>query len=149
VGDRVHRLVAFDAEDRGAEYLLRIGIDHHLDETVRLAALGRATDAGHRTLADEDTASARPRLRLGHTDATERWIDEEPVDRDAIGHASLVAIEEIRGDDLVVIVRGMRKRPAPIAVACRPHVRRARAELVVDADIAMSIELDAGAIRAE
>ena len=43
----------------------------------------------------------------------------------------------------------MRERAAAVAVPGRPHVRDARAELVVDADVAPRVELDPGTIDVE
>src|SRR6478672_2114660 len=99
---RVHRIeqrmddfVARDAENRGAQYPARLRIDDHLHESLRLAALHGARDVGHAPLAHEDLASALPRLLHVHAHASERRVDEKAVDRDAVGHLALAALEQV------------------------------------------------------
>ena len=52
------------------------------------------------------------------------------------------AVEQVRGGDLVVVVRGMREGAAAVAVAERPDVGDAGPQSVIDNDIAMRVDLD-------
>ena len=54
------------------------------------------------------TSARRPapaHLGLGHAGAAERRIDEERIGGDAVADAALIAVEQVGGDDLVVVVR--------------------------------------------
>ena len=103
VEHRVDDLVAFDAEQRGAEDALALGIDEHLHEALRLAALPGAADARHRHHADQRRLAARAHLGLAHADAAERRVGEERVRRDAVADLARAAVEQVVGDDLVVV----------------------------------------------
>ena len=149
VEQRVDDLVALDAEQRCAEDELAFGVDQHFHEALRLAALLGSADALHRHHADESRLAARAHLRLAHADPAERRVDEERIGAQAVADAALVAVEQVVGDDLVVVVRGVRERAAAVGVAERPDAGNAGAQLVVDDDVAARIEGDAGPVEAE
>ena len=132
----VDRLVAPDAQDRGAEDGVAVAVDHHLHEALRLALLDRAADAGHRPAADPHRMALGARLGLGHADAAERRIDVEGVGRNAVAHPARRAVEQVRGDDLEIVVGGVGEGAAAVAVAERPDARDAGPQLVVDDDVA-------------
>ena len=115
------RLVAAGAEDRRAEYLLRIGIGDHRHETLRLALLHRTADSRHRPGRDQQLPAARARLGLGHADPTERRVDVECVAEDPVGDPAVGAIEQVGGDNLIVVPGCMGECAATVAVAQRPH----------------------------
>ena len=77
VEDAVDRLVALDAENGGAENLLRVSVDDDFHEAERFVSLDGATDSSHRTLADEEGSTKGTRLRLGEPRASEGRIDVE------------------------------------------------------------------------
>src|SRR5574337_1386510 len=79
--ERVHGLVAADAENRGTEDAPTRGIDDDLHEALRLAFLDGTCDARHRPLADQHAGAVAHCFGLGHADATERRVDEKAVDR--------------------------------------------------------------------
>jgi len=72
----MHDLVAVQPQERGAEQLLRIGVDHHLHETQRLARFARPRDPGHRHFPGEQPPARLARFGLAHPGAAERRIDE-------------------------------------------------------------------------
>ena len=137
----VHDLVALDAEQRRPEDQPRLAVDQHLHEAPGLAALAGAPDPRHRQVAHERRPARRAHLRLGHADAAQRRIGEQGVGRDAVGNAPGVAVEEVGGDDLEVVVRGVGECAPPVDVAQGPDALRAGPQLVVDRDVAPGVEL--------
>ena len=59
-----------------------------------------------------------------------------------------VAVQQVVGDDLVVVVRGVGERAAPVAIADRPDAGHAGVQLVVHGDVAACVGVDARALRA-
>src|SRR4030095_3871548 len=118
-------------------------------ESLSLPLLDRASDARHRQLADECLAPALANLRLRHPCSTERWIDVERVGGDPIAHPTRIVLEQIRDDDLGVVVRSVRECALAVAVAERPDAADARAKLVVDHDVAALVDGDARPVEAE
>ena len=88
------------------------------------------------------------RLRLGHADAAERRIDVERVAQNAVAHAPPLAVQEIRGDDLEVVIGRVGEGAAAIAVAKRPDTGRAGAQFVIDGDIAAWVDVNTGHVKA-
>ena len=70
-----------------------LGIDDDLHEAIGLTFFDCPAYSRHRALADADLPSLGTGLRFGQTDATQRWIGEQPVAGDSIADPSLVAIE--------------------------------------------------------
>src|SRR5262249_36204010 len=62
IEDRMDRLVAARAEDRGAEDAPGVGVDQHLHEAESLALLDRAAYPRHRPTPDQQALAGRPRL---------------------------------------------------------------------------------------
>src|SRR5882672_5415610 len=149
VQQRMHDLVAVQAEDRRAEQLLRPGVGQDLHEALRLAGFLSAADTGHRHLAGENLPSALAGLGLVHPDSAEGRVDKEGVARNAIGDPARIVVEEIGGDDLVVVPRRVRERTLAVRVAHAPYAVGAGAALVVDGDVAARIGGDAGLLETE
>ena len=82
-------------------------VDDDLHEALRLAFLDRAADAGHRAAADADARPVARACGLGHADPAERRIDVERVSRNAVADLARGAVEQVRGDDLEIVVGGM------------------------------------------
>ena len=87
IQDAVDRLVTTGAEDRGAENLVCLRINHDLHKALRLILFDSAVHAAHGTPADQEWATARVRLTLRHSDAAERRIDVDGVAGDAVAQA--------------------------------------------------------------
>ena len=81
VEDRVHHLVAADAEDRRAQDLLGLGVDDDLHEALGLALLHRAADPRHRPLAHQRLAARLADLATVMPGPAQRRIDVERVGR--------------------------------------------------------------------
>ena len=95
------------------------------------------------------TRAGRPdaRLGLGHADAPERWVDVPRVAIDAVGHPPRGVVQQVAGDDLVVVVGGVGKGAAAVALAERPHPRHAGLQGVVHLDVAASVHRVAGRLQ--
>src|SRR4051794_23804294 len=85
VDERLHCLVAARAEERRAEDAPALLFDVNLEKALRLALFDRPRDARHRPLADACAQAGFADLRFAHSDAPERRIRIERIDRDAIG----------------------------------------------------------------
>ena len=149
VQDRVDDLVAADAEDGRAQDPVRLGVHQHLHEALRLALLHGAANARHRPRGDQGRAARFPDLLLGHADAGERRVDVERVAVDTVRDAARVAVQEVGGDDLVVVVGGVREGAAAVALAQRPHAGDGGLQPVVHGDDAAPVDLDAGGVQAQ
>ena len=149
VEQRVHDLVALDAQQRRAEDAVALRIHQHLHEALRLAAFAGAAHARHRQHADQHRPARGARLGLGDADARQRRIGEQRVGRDALADAARAAVEQVGGDDLVVVVRGVGEGAARVHVAQRPDAGHARAQFVVDRDEAARIGGDAGQLETQ
>src|SRR6185437_10244776 len=121
----------------------------HLHEAERLVLLDRAADPRHRAGGDEIRLAESPHLRFGHADTTERRIDEKSVTGDAIADAPVLAVEQVGGDDLKIVVSGVRERAAPVAIAERPDAGNVGLKAVIDLDVTARIELNAGTVEPE
>src|ERR1700726_2078516 len=69
IEDPVNRLVAFGPEDRGAENVLRFGVDDDLHEAQRLTLLDGAPDLGHGAGPNQEPPAGGSRLGLAQPDA--------------------------------------------------------------------------------
>src|SRR5262245_29989664 len=149
VENAVDRLIAAGAQDRGAQDLSGLCIDSDLHQSLRFAFLDGATHFGHRALPDQELAAGRSRLLLRHADTSERRVDVERVTDHALAHAAVFAVQEIRRDDLVVVIGSMGKRTATVAVAERPDARDVRRQAVVHFDVTARIHGDAGLVESQ
>ena len=149
VENAVDDLVAADAEDRSTKYFLCVGINDEFDEALRLSLLDGARHPSHWPSSDQDALSKMPSLGLRHTGAAERWIYIKGIGGKTVADAAAIAIEKVGRDDLEVVVGGMGESALAVAVAERPDAGHARAQLVVDRDIAARVGFDAGSVEAE
>jgi len=100
----VDRLIAAHAKDCRAEDRVRVAVDHDLYEPSCLAFLYRAGYARHRPIADPDHVAFGAGLGFCQTDPAERRIDIERVGRNAVAHAAVGAVEQVRRGDFVIVV---------------------------------------------
>ena len=101
-------------------------------------SMARPTRA-HGPLADQQRPAGRARLVHGHPHAAERRIDVERIAGYAIADATMLAVEQVGGDDLEVVVRGVREGAAAVAVAERPDAGNVGRKGVVDRDVAARV----------
>jgi hypothetical protein len=104
VQNGMDRLVAAGPEDRGTQDLPRIGIHHHLHETVRFALLYGARHSGHGTLPYQRPSSRLPHFGLRHPRAAQRQIDVQRIGLNPVADPTWIVIQNIGGDNLIIIV---------------------------------------------
>ena len=100
-------------------------------------------------LATRRLAPALARLCLRHPGPAERRIDVQRVGGDAIAHAARIVLEQVGGDDLAVVVRVCVNAPWPLQSPSAQIPGDARAQLVVDRDVAALVDRDARLLEAE
>ncbi len=113
----VNNFVAADAEDRCAEDLLTLSIDHDLHEPLGFTPLARPADAGHLHLAYQRPSPRFSHLAVRQSDATQRRVDVEPVGGDAVADPSGIVVKHIGRNDLVIVVGGVGKCAVAVDVA--------------------------------
>jgi hypothetical protein len=131
------------------ENLLCVAIDDDFDEALRLSLLDGARHSGHRPPSDQDALPRLPSLGLRHTGATERWIYIKGTGGKTIADAAAIAIEKVGRDDLEVVVRCKGEGALSVAITKSPDAGHARAQLIVDSDIAARVGFDADPVEAE
>ena len=115
--DAMDCLVAAGAEDGCAEDVLSLRVDENLDEAEGFAFLDRAADAGHGAFTDQCRLLRCAHFGFIHADVGERWVNVERARCNAIAHAAGRSVEQIVGDDFVVVVRSMGESAATVAIA--------------------------------
>jgi hypothetical protein len=88
-------------------------------------------------------------LRLRQADPPERRVHEKGIRGDAVAHASRGALEQVRGDDLVVVIGRMREGTPPVAIAQRPDSLGTGGECLVHGDVASRVHGDTRPIEPE
>jgi hypothetical protein len=69
-----------------------------------------------------------------HAHTREWWVHKNGGDRNTIRHLAARVVEQVLGNDLEVVVRGVSERSAAIDFSQGPDVGHGCAELVVDFD---------------
>ncbi len=110
----VDGFVATWTEDRRTQDFIGLRIDHHAHGPLDLAFLDCARDARHRPHSDAYFPACLVRLRHRHPDSTERRVDIECVGGDPIRNRAVGAVEQVRRDNLVVVVSGVGNAPRPL-----------------------------------
>src|SRR5215469_10486285 len=149
VHDAVDRLVPTNSKDRGPKNLLRLSIHENLHESLGFALLNRAIHLRHWPSAYQRCFARLANLALRHPDSPQRRIGKESIDRQAVAHSPRIVVQQVRRDNLEVVVRRMRESSSSIAVAHRPYSRNVRTKLVIHHDVAMFICLDARLLQPE
>src|SRR6202007_472457 len=85
----------------------------------------------------------------GHAGTPQRRVDVERVGGNAVAHPARIVVEQIRGHDLEIVVRGVGECALTVAVAHRPNVVDVGLELIIDHDVATVIGLHAGRLEAQ
>ena len=120
VQNAVDDLVTPGPENGGTQDFLIVGIDQHLHVALGLALFDGAADAGHRASADQRRLPAASYLILRQTGSAERRINVERVSDDTVAEPAGVVAEQIRGDNLEIVIGRVRKGTSAVAVAERP-----------------------------
>src|SRR5216683_8040661 len=106
--------------------------------------IARPAHARHRHLGRQHSLAALAGLGFVHPGAAQRRVDEQSIRRDAVRDAASLAVEQVRGNDLVVVVRGVRECAAAVRFAERPDAGRAGPAFIVHLDVAALVGIDAG-----
>jgi hypothetical protein len=61
----------------------------------------------------------------------------------------VLAVKQVGGNDLEIVVGGLGKRAPAIAIAERPDARHIRSKEIVDRDVAPRIDRDTGLVETE
>src|SRR6516165_7435937 len=131
IEDRVDRLVASRTEQRGAEDLFAVAIDENPHKALRLTLFDGAGNARHRPLAGQHPPPTV--TRLGQT----------------LADPARILVEEIRSDDLEIVVRGVGEGALAVAVSERPNARRRGLQLVIDNDVTTLVAAHPGFLEIE
>src|SRR5262245_27881375 len=142
--DLRHDLAALDAQDRGAEDLVRVGVDDRLQKTARLVHFQGAGDmrGGHFRYAYVSTLLAG--LFLAKSDATELWVDEDGIRHHSANDRGVPTLNQVRAQDAVIVVRDVGKGRSTFAVAQHIDTRHTGFEAVVGLNVPALVYFDAG-----
>src|SRR5258708_7831514 len=143
------RLVAAGAEKGRAQDLLGVAIDQDLHETFSLALLESAGHVLHGDLTDAGAAAAPSAVGFGHPGPAQGRVGREGVGWKAVAPPPVIAVEQIGGDDLKIVVGGVGEGASPIAIAERPDTRHICAERIIHLDEATRLSAYAGVLEAE
>src|SRR6202044_1358586 len=99
---------------------------------------------GHSADTDEGRLLRCAHFGFGHADVGERWINVSGIRENAVTDTARSAIEEIVGDDFVVVVRSVGEGAAAVAVADGVNAGSGGAELIVDGDVSALVGRNAG-----
>ena len=146
VQDAVNRFVAARSRRSLRRGSLRdCGIDDDLHQPLRLTFFDRASDASHWPLPDQRFA---PRVALRSVSRRARAAGRCRARRpNAIGDAASGAVEQVGGDDLVVVVRRVGERAFTVAVAERPDAWNVRREPIVHDNVAALVACHARGVE--
>jgi len=148
VEEAVDGFVAAYAEEGCAEDFFGIGIDEGFHEAEAFAFFKRAVHAGHGAGGDEGGLAGFAYLIFGEADAGQRRVHIHGIAGNAIGDAARVVVEQVGGDDFVVVVCGVSESAFAVAVAHGVDAFYVGAALVVDSDVPAFIRGNASLIEA-
>src|ERR1700751_5671851 len=94
----VDRLIPADAQNRGSEYRLGLGIHQDLHEALGLALFDGAPNPRHRPHPDADLVTGSASVALVEPRAAERRVGIKRIGRHPVAHSSRLMVEKIRGD---------------------------------------------------
>ena len=143
LGDQV---AGVRADDAGAEHAARRLVEQQLREAVRAAERQRAGARDPRERALLVLDAARFRVVLGEAHPRDLGIGVRDGRHDARVEEALLPRGDFRRD-LAFVARFVREHRLADDVADREDVRHVRPHLLVDADQAALVHLDAGALR--
>lgn len=92
------------AKNRGTQNLFRCRIDRDFDEPLCLSFLDGAAYPIHWKFRNERGAPGLSYLGVRHPASAQRRIREYSVRLDSILYPPMIAVEEVVGDDLMVVV---------------------------------------------
>src|SRR6516165_5465781 len=108
-----------------------------------------AGNARHRPLAGQHPAPAVACLGQGHANAAQWRVSVKGIGGDALADPARILVEQIRRDDLEIVVRGVGEGALAVAVTERPDARCGGLQLVIDDDVAMLVAAHPGFVEIE
>src|SRR5271166_696162 len=120
--------------------------DEYLHKALSVVRGFRAQNGTHRQPRDARDQPSALCLALAHPDMGKGRVGEHAIGNQPIARAA-VPSGQVVPDDAKIIDRGMRELRAAGAFADRPDIGRGRLQLLVDADVTASVQLDAGLLE--
>src|SRR5216684_7322271 len=146
VQNTMYRLVATNSQNCSAQDCVCICIYNDLHETLRLALFDRTTDVLHKPLTNANFSSRSSSFAFGTPNASQRRVDIQRIRSDPVGNASRLIVEHIRCDYFEIVICSMCERSFPIAVAECTDPGHVSTQLVIDREVAATIQGKAGLI---
>jgi hypothetical protein len=115
-----------------AQNLLCFRIDADFQESLSLAFLICPAHSAHRIFRDKRTTPGPTYFGVRHAAATERRIDVQCVGLNSIRNTTVIGVEQIVGDDLIIVVGSVSKGAVAVAVAWGSDSGRAGLQFVVN-----------------
>ena len=145
---RDHQFACFESHRGKAENLVAVLRDQHLHEAARFGYGSGAQHFGYRHLRQPIFDSVAMSLGLVSSDARQFRIGEHAEWHQPIFRASIAAVQ-VFVNDAEVVKCDVREHWAARAISHRPDIRGRGLQPVVDLDIAVLVELDAGQIETD
>src|SRR5881409_919949 len=123
-------------------------VDERLHEAAALSDRPRPQHRTHWQLRNAHRDAAAVRLRFAQADSRE-WRVGEHAERDEPVAGGAICSGQVIANDTEIIEGHMRELWAPGAVAERPHLGCARLQAIVDGDVAVRVQFDAGLVQAD
>src|SRR6516225_11236692 len=138
-----HDLAGLSADHRKAENAVVARTDKNLHKALRFVRRCRPAHRLHRQPRNARGHTLALRFALAQSDMSEGRVREHAVRNQAIARAA-VAAGEIVPDDAKVILGCVRELRAAGAFADSPDIGGRRLQPLIDANVATSVQLDAG-----
>src|SRR5436309_1233963 len=116
---RRHQLAALNSQHRATKYLIRVRVNHRLDEAASLTHLNRAGYVSQRQLSHADVQAALASFRLGQPNPTELRVHENGIRNKSIACSHVAAFYQVCADDSKVVVRDVSELRASVHIAER------------------------------
>src|SRR5215469_2083058 len=119
------------SENGCAQYPVIRRVHYNLHEPRGLVTLERPSDHRHRDLADFELVPLSSGLLFRHADSTKLRIGEDAVRHEAVIDREVLSLDQVRVDDLEVVVGNVGKGRSPLYIAQRPDAVHIRFEAAV------------------
>jgi hypothetical protein len=149
VQQNVNYFIASGPKNRGTQNLFGFRINRDLDETLCLTFLNGPAYSTHWVFGNECSAPRFPYFGVRHAAPAQGRVYKQTVRLDPIEDMAMIAVEEIVGNDFIVVVRGMCEGAAAVAVAQGPNAGHVGLQLIVNHDVAAVVGGNAGLVQPE
>ena len=145
----VNYFIASGPKNCSAQNLFCFRINSDFDKALCFTFLNGPAHPAHRIFRSECSAPGLSYFGVRHAASAQRRIRIQSVGLDSVGHAAMVSVEEIVGDDLIVVVGSMRKGAAAVAVTQGPDAGHVGLQLVVNGDVAALVRRNPGPVETQ